>query len=629
MILPKKPLRLENRHILLTLSKTLTLKITLKDTGEVFTARLPATSWAQIADRHGEWQKQGTPLEQLKKFPLLPSFITKVSKTDSAILICFSFAGIEMTAGISLSENGFDCTVFPSLHSRQSVVSAVFPGHLAYRDENAYKIAFSSKGQGTLFIPGKEPWEYHCEAVGQMMPMRWFAGLAPETSYVCIAENSEDAFYDISYKPGKEFSTSFRWMPSMGTLRYKRKILYHFFKGDSHTEAAGIFRKFVQAKGLIVPLQEKIKMNPSLDKLWGGVLIMLGYYNDPKADYLSCIKNIRKMGIDRGLVYPVSLDGVIDKTMDGERFIKIPLQEVKAIQKMGFLTATFFCPTNIQSTSPHSEALSAMTTPAGIKKPSWRINKTVWFRPHLGKALQAFDLLYDFSQFDLVHFDVLPLSAGKFEDYSPEWPMTRHEHLAQSTAMLEYFIEQGKLVSGEGKSDSLARFLSWGSFRVNIIPQYSREAKLPTHIKPVPLWHLVFHDVMFHSSWEHHTYNDGNTLGTGIPRVGYLHDMLYGDMPSVFPIGRIYRYPGQQAEYYSIDPLSAKVKTALNMAKKSASFHKLVGTCRMISHRFLDKDFLVQETIFDNGIRSVVNFSDKKFIFENKCIPKLGNLVIK
>lgn len=249
------------------------------------------------------------------------------------------------------------------------------------------------------------------------------------------------------------------------------------------------------------------------------------------------------------------------------------------------------------------------------------MGKQVFYRTHLGKINQLLETDYTFPGIDNVHFDVLCNSTGREEDYSPDWPQTRHDYIRNAIAMASYYRRQGQIVSSEGKADIMAAHMHWGSFRNPIVPNYDQDFLPPDKggfqpapdLRPIPLWHLVFHDVMFHSSWEHYTYNDGNSKGSGRPRISYLHDLLYGDLPSVFPMGRIYRFTKFPAiEYYSIDFQAPIVQESLRLAKKAAAFHRQVGLSKMLSHTFLDKSGLVQQTVFETGQRVTVNFSGAK-----------------
>ena len=105
--------------------------------------------------------------------------------------------------------------------------------------------------------------------------------------------------------------------------------------------------------------------------------------------------------------------------------------------------------------------------------------------------------------------------------------------------------------------------------------------------------------------------------GYGIPHRCVLTDILYGEMPVLWPEGRQWShvYPGGQVKQCGLtvhytDPL---LKEAIPFAKRAADWHRLVGLEEMVSHQFFDDVGLVQETVFGNGRRAIVNFSSEQF----------------
>lgn len=490
--------------------------------------------------------------------------------------------------------------------------------------------------QGMLLTPGPGEFHYRGPALGSCMSMRWFGGLGHRSAYLCVAEPPDDARLQLDYRSTRGLDVSYQWLHSLGTLRYTRVLKYRFTDRPSYVRLAELFREYAEACGLVVPLREKIDACPPLSRLEGGMLLMMGYYRDHGTDYTAQLKCIRGMGIDRALVYPTVLQGwsrrLATKGPDRLVFSK---PELRAVKRLGYLTGAFITPLEISSTHALAEGLARVDNPAkpAAKRTAWKIDDYVSWRVHFGKALQHFDRRFSFPDIEDIHFDVLGNAPGLCEDYSGDWPCTRTENLHQSVDMVRHFLRQGKIVSCESKTDSLAPYIHWGSNRIRVVPQYTCEPPFEqrSFIHPIPLWHLVFHDCMFHTSWDHATYNDGCHFGPGDPVVGYLHDMLYGDLPSVFAMGRIYHYPfrrpnrppptnPKKATYYSINFNSRKVQRALRLAKQAADFHREVGCLRMVSHRIMPGAPLVQESLFENGRRVVVNFSEEQVEVEGMSL---------
>ncbi len=593
--------------------------ISVKGSRERYSMDLAANAWVRLTDAGAASVFAD---DKLPRIPLGRPALQRAYTVGQAIHFEFLIQGLLVAALIRLQSGGFmECRLHPAGDRRRVLLDGVFPGMLRRPDAFAYTVAFA-RGQGVLFYPGETAYAYSTPAVGQGMTMRWFGGIGRASAYICIADQPEDSVFELHYKPRREFEAGIRWIASRGALRYPRRLLYGFFIEPSYVLMARRFRKYAARKGLLVTLREKSDACQSLDRLHGGVLLMLGYFDDPRADYLGVLRKIRSMGISRALVYPARMDGLF--TARGlEPFINLPARDLRGLHNLGYLAGAFFCPCDIHAAHPDLEKLAARCDPdpGNPRAESWRLGRNVYYRAHFGKVRDLLGSRFNFNGLDAVHFDVLANAAGRHEDYSPDWPLSRREHAAAAVELARYYRDRGKIVSSEGKTDRLAAVLHWGTFRLRVAPQYRRNDSGPDCLRPAPLWHLVFHDVMFHSSWEHATYNDGCGNGAGNPAVGRLHDLLYGDMPSVFPVGRLYRFTGGGFRYYSIRPDSSSVQRALELARQAAEHHREVGMLQMTSHRFVDGHPLFQESVFENGRRVLANFSSETMRVDRQTVP--------
>jgi len=53
-------------------------------------------------------------------------------------------------------------------------------------------------------------------------------------------------------------------------------------------------------------------------------------------------------------------------------------------------------------------------------------------------------------------------------------------------------------------------------------------------------------------------------------------------------------------------------------------WHQRIGTAEMISHRFVTDDFKVEETVFEPGVRIMVNFDSRDRKADDLVIPAHG-----
>ncbi len=134
----------------------------------------------------------------------------------------FMIQGLLVAALIRLQSGGFmECRLHPA-GDRRVLLDGVSPGMLRRPDALAYTVAFT-RGQGALFVPGEAAYAYSTPAVGQGMTMRWFGGIGRAGAYICIADQPEDAVFELMYKPRREFQAGIRWIASRGALRYPRR----------------------------------------------------------------------------------------------------------------------------------------------------------------------------------------------------------------------------------------------------------------------------------------------------------------------------------------------------------------------------------------------------------------------
>lgn len=642
-----RPIELHSRDITCRFEPaTLRMTVQHRHSRAHWSFDLVQNAWLKIGPSQGEWRKDAVAAnpalpgksardwrasDDLPRHFLAPGNCAAQRRGPDAIDLEANIAGLRIAMRISLrGADGLEWTVYPADNNRYALIEAVFPGTPEMDGRRHYPVVFP-RAQGMMFIPGSENYKYHTQSSGQGMTMRWLGGLGEHGAFMGIAEHSEDAALTIDYIPRKKFEAQFGWIHSMGSLRYTRRLFFRFLPVSSYVRLAACFREYAEAAGMVKTLKEKIAECPPLERLHGGALIMLGYFHDKNANYTKVVNRLPEFGIERGLVYPAKMDGFF--TDAGlPPFVDLPAPTLAAIKNRGFLSGVFFCPCDIHAKHPLAAALARRANPLDLNDwpVSWQIGDNIYYRTHFGKAVQRFEQLFDLSQYDNIHFDVLGNAAGSCEDYAPDWPQNRLEHAESARQFLSHFARQGLVVSCEGKIDSIAAQMHWGTFRINTIPQYRKEGALPPHLRPVPLWHLVFHDCLFHSNWEHYTYNDGNNHGKGNPRVGYLHDLLHGDLPSVFAAGKLYRYLGgkdRRVEYYTIPFNSPLVAESLRLAAGAARHHRHVGLCRMISHRFINQTPLLQESVFENGCRVLVNFSEKAMAFDGLRVPAHDALI--
>jgi hypothetical protein len=173
-------------------------------------------------------------------------------------------------------------------------------------------------------------------------------------------------------------------------------------------------------------------------------------------------------------------------------------------------------------------------------------------------------------------FYLLGNYVTNWECYDSRHPLTRNENRAALAEIFKYFRSKDILLTIEHHIDWAVPYIFSTRTRASHSGVYGEDRQGPTRGIPVPLWQLVFHDC---------TYVTGDNN---------LYALLWGAQSSLnLPM------PDERD----------RVEDALLLAK----LHRAVGWDRMTDHRFLSKDYQVQETTFSSGAKVWVDFKQRKF----------------
>src|ERR1043166_3066938 len=97
----------------------------------------------------------------------------------------------------------------------------------------------------------------------------------------------------------------------MGSLSYEREAV--IFSADSDVNSVcKTYRRYVKEKGRFRSWDEKIAQRPALENLFGSALVFLGYFSDPNCDYAASLRQLKRLGIDKAVVYPMWCQSTFD-----------------------------------------------------------------------------------------------------------------------------------------------------------------------------------------------------------------------------------------------------------------------------------------------------------------------------
>ncbi|MGQ9661674.1 MAG: hypothetical protein ACUVWX_04945, partial [Kiritimatiellia bacterium] len=426
------------------------------------------------------------------------------------------------------------------------------------------------------------------------------------SGYVAIIEENADARIALRQDQTGRLTYSVRWLPSMGTLSYPRTIRYRFLSHPTVTSLAKSFRQYAKSAGLFRSLEEKIAERPLLGKLIGATACFVGY-EASKLDYVDTFRRLRAMGHKRFYAFPLyHVNCGFEGQFGGMQLIDIR-DCAQELRQLGAITGSWVYLAGLPE-QPHLARL-ALRNADGTVPLNWRIGDELWLqtcmieaRQWLAGASEAID------EADAHHFDTTA-SNSLMECYVPTHPADRRTDRAARIAIFEEVLKRGRIVASEGVKNWAVPYYDIGSNKE--IPV----ANETPAFRVVPLQHLVYHDAIFALWWEVDTY-DCPHFGGGNPVAQSLTDLLYGDMPLLFPVGRQYRWVDRgrwHAEEFEHSLELLACQEAARRAVEVASNFERVATAEMTSFDWLTPDGTVQQTEFANGVSVIANFGTQLF----------------
>ena len=173
-------------------------------------------------------------------------------------------------------------------------------------------------------------------------------------------------------------------------------------------------------------------------------------------------------------------------------------------------------------------------------------------------------------------FYLLGNYVTNWECYNPRHPLTRNESRSQLQEIFRYVQSKGILLTIEHHIDWAVPHIFSVRTRAAHSGVYGEDRAGPSRGIPVPLWQLVFHDCVY------------------VTGDDYLYALLWGAQSSLnLPM------PAERE----------RVEEALLLAR----LHQAVGWDRMTDHKFLSRDYQVQETTFSSGAKVWVDLKQKKY----------------
>jgi len=483
----------------------------------------------------------------------------------------------------------------------------------------------------SLLIPS-EIGQWHREPIPEarfIMPasgwnMRWFGGLRGDKGWMAIVHEG----YPDSGVYMSNMSACAAWQKTLGKWAGKKTVLIGF-SDNGYVGMAKKFRAYAQANGLHKTLREKIQEVPSVGNLIGGRCInMFQAYthhaeNDrlsmspvtPESaaldgkvqvlidhrDALTIINEAKSAGMQKGYF---NLRGWLKGGYDDSHPDVWPPEPLlgslddfrKLTRQSGPFTTLLH--DNYQDIYPQSASFPqwVMRTPDGRFKAGGTWHGGRCYVINSAKAIEHARRNWEhFKTIDLKGIFLDTIGGAHFqEDYSPEHLLTRGEDARSKYLTAEFFKKQGLLVGTEYGSDFSSPVVDFVETRTTRVPGFS-----------IPLFQLVYHDSVVTLR-----YNQGTNDSVA---ASDTEDMLWG-YAKMWPAGTLENWRSRLGAFKS--------------SMQVDQWHGKIGLDEMTNHRYLDPDFLVEQTEFSSGASIIANFSHEAFEYQGATIPPGSSLQV-
>jgi hypothetical protein len=513
--------------------------------------------------------------------------------------------------------NGIRVTALPD-EASASVAALMLPG--TFRpDPDAQFLSAVPNGQGVLHTGRGDPFFQPLSTKGHRggFAMSMFGQIGTRGGLLTIAQTDPDAILHWEKTAAGPVNLMWLQLPSLGALRYPRQTLL-VPTDPGLVPLCKAYRRHVMSAGRFKSWDEKIAERPALAGIFGAATVFIGYLEDRQLDYAASFRQLKAMGIDRALVYPLYCATTIDlapalgvSMIDQRRLLPL-------LHELGYLPGSFIYIID----GPRSGDSTARLRLDASQQPSlqWKMGELEWYalssQDRLDHARRMID--QEHQGFAAVHYDVVT-TRRLSEDWNAAAPSPAADDKANRAAMLDHAASRGLIVSSEGFWDDMTPLYDMGN------------TKYPLALGGdayciVPMTMLVYHDSAMHTWWEVDNYNNPHhrsqgrrgwlgrlPLGGGWARQQAAMDALMGTPPDLFPFGMQYNFVPEnhpQIYTYRFRLEDAAVRQAIALARPVMDLHARIGRLEMIDHRLHRPDGAIQETVFADGSRIIANFAN-------------------
>lgn len=527
---------------------------------------------------------------------------------EGALIIYRSFPGSEITvhARIYLDHTSEDITfqIDVSGDREGELAQVAFPPPFEFALKSGSGYSVLPRMQGALYPKGTPMPSGQFRVYERSAYMPLFGQVADGTGYAMILETPFDADYETD-------DTHIRvlWKPSLGRLAYPRSVRYCFREQCDYNVIAKCYRSYLQERGQLVTLKEKIQRNPRAERLLGRPVIHteIAYHTAPESHFYDPehpeindryttfdvraeqLRELKRRGLDKAYTH---FDGWGKHGYDNLHPSPFPPHEAaggtdgmrrlaETCRELGYIFGIHDQYRDYYYDGPDFSITQAITLADGSHPycDYWHGGKHSFLCP----TLQPDYVKRNYAEFERLGIPIEAAYLDVFsvvdldECFSPAHRCSRAQCAAYRRHCLDILTQKGIIPSSEEANDCIIPSLLL-CHHAPFFTENLEDERAPSSGVPIPLLNLVYHDCIV-IPW---IGLPGKRGGWGIPGndVAYLYAILFGD-PVYCPID-------------ASEEQIAEVKTACASAKRLAH-------AELLRHEFICGDYRRQRTCFSDG----------------------------
>ena len=457
-------------------------------------------------------------------------------------------------------------------------------------------------------------------------------------SLTAIVETPYDASMFSSYGKRLAFLNSVYWQTSLGKISYERKLRLCFHNDGDYNTIAKTYRSYLMKNNLLVTLDEKIKCNPTIQKIIGAPVLhhkifskineKSQFYNKNGSNEILCatfkerseqMKKLKKLGLEKLYIHT---DGWGKNGYDNDHpYILPPCKQAggwnglkdfaDTCRELGYVFALHDQYRDYYYDSPVFDKNKAITNADGSNPYC-----SIWDGGEHTYLCSSFALDFVKKTYDELaehnidvqgaYLDVFAIMQGD-ECFNKNHSVTREESIAFRAKCFDYLNEKGLIMSSEEPGMQLLNHLALVHHGPHALkPQ---ENGKPIGI-PIPLCNLVYHDCII-IPW-----NWFNNWGIPKGEDGDLYCALNAGMPYLHPYGNSLKKIGTDNRTADIEMMNdEELKKEISRIEPLCNLQEQLYNKEMLKHEFLGS-YRKQKTTYSDGTSITIDLDKNTYTID-------------